>query len=213
MKKVLFISGLYNYSNFEEYIKSIFKQKHIYFKYRNCRELSQSVIDENDIIIAYSFGVQYLVKYNIEGKRIILICPLLNSVYITDERLRKINKMLNKSNAIINAISKIAIKILGGKNEYREQLLEDAKNYVRVYGNEDINIKDIEPSKDWIIIEGRRAITQTKQIMGKYEKNIYSIIGSKIVKMNEVATDDNGNTITHILNYDNHLMFVDKYIC
>lgn len=59
--------------------------------------------------------------------------------------------------------------------------------------SKDKEIEDIEVKDNWIIIDGIKPV-------------------SKLPRIDDYATDNKGNKIRHILNYDNNLLFLDKYL-
>ena len=189
--KVLFIGGLFNGNNFEKYIDKIFTKKRIKVLYTNMRELTEYKINNNDIIIAYSYGIQYLWKYEklLTGKRIILLSPLLNDSKLKNSYIKVLSCIASKNIGI-----SMGCKILGANKLTIKGWATDVRKWLKLYGTEERKIVKIKPKKDWIIFD-----SASRPV-------------SKVNKLNGYITDDKGNKTGHILNYDNNLLFLDKYL-
>ena len=189
--RVLFIGGLYNGNNFEKYIDKIFTKKRIKVLYTNMRELTEYKINNNDIIIAYSYGIQYLWKYEskLKDKKVILLCPLLNNSKLKDSYIKVLSKIATKNIGI-----SLGCKILGANEKTVKGWAEDVKHWLKKYGTELKPIEKIKTKRNWLVFDSeKRPVSQTQNING-------------------YVTDDNGNKTGHVLNYDNNLLFLDKYL-
>lgn len=189
--RVLFIGGLYNGNNFEKYIDKIFTKKRIKVVYSNMREITEYKINNADIIIAYSYGIQYLWKYEnkIKGKKIILLCPLLNNSKLKNSYIKILSSIATKNIGI-----SIGCKVLGANKKTVKGWVEDVKHWLKKYGTELKPIEKIVLKKNWVIFDSEKRPV------------------SHIYKLNGYVTDDNGNKTGHILNYDNNLLFLDRYL-
>lgn len=92
-------------------------------------------------------------------------------------------------NSMVVYFSKESIGLQTNSSSRRE----DVYNYLNDFGSKEKEIENIEVKDNWIIIDGIKPV-------------------SKLPRIDDYATDNKGNKIKHILNYDNNLSFLDKYL-
>ena len=191
---ILFVGGLFCYYNFKNYIENLFyniKRKEVI--YRICKEVNQIDIDNCDIIIAYSYAIQYINTLELFNKKIILLSPLLNDYRINDAMIKFAERLVNTNSGITKLGTELYCKMIGANEETLKYWVEDVQDWVKDYGINEPKIQNIKPKNNWIIIDNNKPICKLPRIDCK-------------------ATDNNGKDIRHILNYDNHLLFLDKYL-
>ena len=191
---ILFIGGLWCYDNFKNYIENLFNNyKHKEMMFKTCRDVTQADIDNCSIIIAYSFAIQYIYNLDLSDRKIILLSPMLNDHRFKDGIIKLVDKLIDSNSKITTLGVELYLKHIGANNYTLPFWRDDIINWIRDYGIGEKPIANINVKKDWIIIEGFKPI-------------------SKLPRIDDTATDDNGNKIRHILNFDNHLLFLDKYL-
>jgi len=191
---ILFVGGLFCYYNFKNYVENLFyniKRKEVI--YRTCKEVNQADIDNADIIIAYSYAIQYMNTLKLYNKKIILLSPLLNDYRFKDIMIKIAEKLVDTKSGITKFGTELYCKMIGVNEKSFKYWVEDVQDWVKDYGINESKIQNIEPKSDWIIIDGFKPIC-------------------KLPRIDDIATDNNGNKIRHIINYDNHLLFLDKYL-
>lgn len=190
---ILFIGGYWCYHNFQKYIERAFKEKNKDVLFRICLEVKQEDIDKCDIIIAYSYAIQFIHKMNLGNKKIILISPMLNNAIYKDQMLSIANKLSEKKLPLTNLGIDLYLKLIGANTETIPLWRQDILNFIDEFGIEIKHIENIEVKFDWLIFEGLKPISKLPFETGK-------------------VTNDDGSISRHILNYDNNLLFLDKYI-
>lgn len=85
------------------------------------------------------------------------------------------------------------LKFIGADPETLEPWKEDIMGYIEKYGCQEKPIRDLIPLDRWIILDGEAPVAYLPWV-------------------NDFAVDNNGKKIKHILNYDNNLNFLDKYL-
>lgn len=162
-KRILFVGGLWNTTGFKKSIQQqLSRYTHLTFK--TCRQVCQSDINKNEVIICYSIAIQYVNNLNLEGKKIILLSPLLNNELIKEQMIFIANAYIEQNTrkdcpSIINFI----MNACGGDDESNKLWWKDMKLWNAIYANNE-KIVNITPKDDWIIIEGRMPICKLPRI-------------------------------------------------
>lgn len=163
-KKILFVGGLWNSKYFSQHIyRQLSRFRHLTFV--SCREVTQDDIDKNQVIICYSIAIQYVHKLNLQGKKVILLSPLLNNDFIRGEMIYIANTALEKllKNQEINPMVNFIFNACGGDEESNKVWWNDMRLWLKQYSNIE-NVVDITPDDSWIIIEGRMPISNLPRI-------------------------------------------------
>lgn len=191
---ILFVGGLYCYYNFGNYILNVFNKKNKQILFLPCRNVKQYDIDNCHILIAYSFAIQYLYKLDLQHvEKVILLNPLLNNKVYKDGMIQLADKLIEKKLPFNDLGIDLYLRIIGANPDTIPLWREDVYNYLNDFGSKEKEIENIEVKDDWIIIEGIKPV-------------------SKLPRIDDYATDNKGDKIRHILNYDNNLLFLDKYL-
>lgn len=190
---ILFIGGYWCYHNFQKYIERIFKEKNKDVLFRVCIEVKQEDIDKCNVIIAYSYAIQFIHKMNLDNKKVILLSPLLNNEIYKDNALNIANKLSSLKLTLTNIGIELYLMKIGASRDTLHLWRQDILDFIDKYGVGMKHIENVKVKNDWLIFEGIKPISKLPFQTGK-------------------ITDDKGNLSRHILNYSNHLLFLDKYL-
>lgn len=150
---ILFIGGYWCYHNFQKYIERIFKEKNKNVLFRICIEVKQEDIDKCDIIIAYSYAIQFIHKMNLKNKKVILLSPMPNDKIYKDNMLNIVNRLSSLKLALTNLGIDLYLRIIGANNKTVYGWWQDILDFIDKYGIDMKHIENVAVKDDfWINI-------------------------------------------------------------